>query len=392
MSSNGNGDTPKWVNVRVKLGDLRPWALNPRHITRKQAERLAQSFDSFGQVETIAVGPDLDVYNGHQRLSVLHKLHGPNYEIDARQADRPLTDDERHKLVVYLHAGAVGGWDWDALSSWPADNLMQWGFDSDLLGDWKRDIAALGNLLESETPEPADAPPQFDRAAELLEKWQVKAGDLWRIGEHRLLCGDSTRREDVEGVMQGDEANLVMADPPYGIEASQMTMGDKESSKPKEARLSTGQRWDSSRPKVIDLLAFSPKVCIWGGQYFCHQLPISNDWLCWYKKLGGVSFAEAELAWTNYGCGLRVLDHHWSGEEKLHITQKPLPVISWAIEICPGSPVVIYDPFVGSGTTLVACQNLGRKCRAIEISPAYCAVTLERMATAFPGIEIERVT
>ena len=152
----GNGNSPTWVNVRVKLGDLRPWQLNPRHITRKQALRLQESFDEFGQIETIAVGPDLDVYNGHRRLSVLHKLHGPDYEIDARQASRPLTDEERHKLVVYLHAGAVGDWDWDALANWDAGNLMQWGFDGDLLGDWKRDIAALGNLLESEMPEPQE--------------------------------------------------------------------------------------------------------------------------------------------------------------------------------------------------------------------------------------------
>lgn len=150
-----NGHSPTWVNVRVKLGDLKPWQLNPRHITKKKAARLAESFEELGQVETIAVGPDLDVYNGHQRLSVLHKLHGPDYEIDARQADRPLTDEERRKLVIYLHAGAVGEWDWDMVSSWPANELIRNGFDSDLLGDWKKDIAALDNFLNSETEIPS---------------------------------------------------------------------------------------------------------------------------------------------------------------------------------------------------------------------------------------------
>jgi hypothetical protein len=145
------------------------------------------------------------------------------------------------------------------------------------------------------------------------------------------------------------------------------------------------------RPDISHLATFAPKACIWGGQYLAPQLPISDDWLCWYKKIAGVSFAEFELAWTNYGCRGRMFQHHWSGEEKQHITQKPLPVIVWAIETCPDSPTIIFDAFAGSGTTLVACQNLDRKCYAIEISENYCAVILERMQTAFPQLEIKRL-
>jgi len=141
----------EWCNIRVKLGDLKPWADNPRQISKGQAEKLAESWDEFGQVETIAVGPELEVYNGHQRLNVLLALHGKDYEIDARQSDRALTDAERRKLVVLLHAGATGEWSWDALASWDAPKLTAWGFDSELLGGWKRDVVALGNLLESKS-------------------------------------------------------------------------------------------------------------------------------------------------------------------------------------------------------------------------------------------------
>lgn len=109
-----------WTNIRVRLGDLKPWADNPRASSKAQAQRLLDSWREFGQVETVAVGPKLEVYDGHQRLSALMTLYGPEHEIDARQASRALTDDERRRLVVLLHAGATGAWDWDALSGWDA--------------------------------------------------------------------------------------------------------------------------------------------------------------------------------------------------------------------------------------------------------------------------------
>lgn len=140
-----------WQNIRVRLGDLKPWSDNPRCSTKAQAERILKSFDEFGQVETIAVSPALDVYNGHQRLSALVTLHGADYEVDARQCSRLLTDEERKRLTVYLHAGAVGSWDWDTISSWSAPELIAWGMDDPVLRDWKRDVTALSELLGSES-------------------------------------------------------------------------------------------------------------------------------------------------------------------------------------------------------------------------------------------------
>ena len=114
----------EWTNIKVKLGDLKPWAANPRLSTKKQAERLIDSWNEFGQVETIAVGPDNSVYDGHQRLSALLTIYGHDYEVDARQSSRPLTEDERKKLVIYLHSGAVGSWDWEKIANeWDAPDL-----------------------------------------------------------------------------------------------------------------------------------------------------------------------------------------------------------------------------------------------------------------------------
>lgn len=141
-----------WTNERRKLHELIPWERNPRTIRNAQAERLADSVETFGQVETLAIGPNGEVYNGHQRLSVLAGQYDMDYEVDVRVASRPLTERERQQLTVYLHEGATGQWDWDALAnSFNFDDLVTWGFDEDnLLGfgaatgdDWSN---AMGNL------------------------------------------------------------------------------------------------------------------------------------------------------------------------------------------------------------------------------------------------------
>ena len=142
-----------WTPCTVKLADLRPWADNPRMSTKKQAQRLLDSWKRFGQVQTIAIGPDNEVYDGHQRLSALLTVHGSEYTVDARRCSRALSDEERRALVVTLHAGAVGSWDWDALSGWDAGELRQWGFDGDTLTNWQKDVTALDAFLESERTE-----------------------------------------------------------------------------------------------------------------------------------------------------------------------------------------------------------------------------------------------
>jgi ParB family chromosome partitioning protein len=142
-----------WTNIKVRLGDLKPWDQNPRMSSKAQARRLLQSFDKFGQVQTVAIDPDCNVLDGHQRLSALLTIHGAGYELDARQASRELSGAERRELVVSLHAGAVGSWDWDAISAWQPAELHEWGMDEELLNSWGKDYSNLKGLLESEVPD-----------------------------------------------------------------------------------------------------------------------------------------------------------------------------------------------------------------------------------------------
>ena len=128
-----------WTNEVRKLGDLTPWPINPRQINKTEAARLSQSLDEFAQVETIAIGPGDEVYNGHQRLNVWMSEYGPEYEVDVRVASRELSEDERKKLTVFLHKGATGEWDFDLLANnFEVDDLMDWGFEDYELGfDYK---------------------------------------------------------------------------------------------------------------------------------------------------------------------------------------------------------------------------------------------------------------
>lgn len=123
-------DKITWSNEKRKLSELVPWERNPRQITDKQAKRLEESFEQFGQVEIIAIGPENQIYNGHQRLKVLSQKYGSNYEVDVRVASRALTEKEREKLTIFLHKGAAGDWNFDVLANeFELDDLLDWGFE-----------------------------------------------------------------------------------------------------------------------------------------------------------------------------------------------------------------------------------------------------------------------
>ena len=130
-------DRLSWSNETRRLGDLAPWPSNPRQIRKEDAERLAESLDEFGQVQTIAIDPDGEIVDGHQRQNVWGALekYGPDYTVDVRVASRKLTEKERQKLAVYLHQGAVGEWDFDELANWDVEiaELVAWGFTEDEL-------------------------------------------------------------------------------------------------------------------------------------------------------------------------------------------------------------------------------------------------------------------
>jgi len=374
----------KWTNVTLKLSQLKKWENNPAEISKDAAGRLVECFNEFGQIETLAVDPENRLVDGHQRLDTWLAKYG-DIEVDCRKASRLLTEKERQKIAVMLRSGAVGRYNWDVVSSWSADDLQGWGMDSATLKEWKHDVSALDNFIESEKKEPVDAEPQIDRATELNEKWQVKTGDLWQIGEHRLLCGDSTVKADVDSVMGGEKADACVTDPPYGVLDNEWDRPFSQQDLDMIFSVTNGlvACFNAAKTDIVfsmlSLLPMPERMGVWRYSQIMPRPGMIWSWqpvFYWNCK-------EAK-AWDS-------LDWYQgnSDKDKSHPTQKPVEFFEKIIGSVSAN--ILYEPFCGSGTTMVACENLHRKCRAIEISPNYCAVILERMSTAFPELEIKRL-
>jgi len=370
---------------KVDISDIKPNPDNPRQINKTQMERLEKSLKEFPdmmKLREIVCDEDLAILGGNMRYLALKNAGEKEAIIKIASG---LTPEQKREFIIKDNA-SFGDWDMDVLANaWDDLPLVDWGVD--LPEDW-------GNILD---PKPVGIEPQIDKAAELNKVWKVKAGDLFQIGGHRLLCGDSTKVEDVERVMGGEKAEAVVTDSPYGVAVVKSEMVGADFGIAKKGKY-VPMEGDDKTPDVRHLLKLTEKQIIWGGNYFADQFPPVGSWLVWDKRVdSGIenTFADCELAWSNIGGPARIYRQLWNGmiregehDKRVHPTQKPVGLLQWCIEKTEG---IIIDPFLGSGTTMVACQNLNRKCRGIEISEDYCAVILQRMIDAFPDIEIKRI-
>lgn len=173
--------------------------------------------------------------------------------------------------------------------------------------------------------------------------------------------------------------DLVLTDPPYGI-ASVWKGGSGHGWQTARSQSATRNQWDSEAPApdlLAECVAKGSAAIVWGANHF--TLPPSRGWLVWNKPERGFSLSEAELAWTNLDTVVRVYDYRRSDPDREHPTQKPLSVMKWCILRVPKAQTVL-DPFMGSGTTLVAAKQLGRKAIGIEINEEYCALAVKRLS------------
>ncbi len=396
-----------WSNVTVTLGQLQPWERNPKSISKSHAKRLLASWDKFGQFQTVAIGPGFEVYDGHQRLSVLRAAFGDGYSVAARQSSRELTDSERRELVIAAHVGTTGQFNWDELANWDAAELQEWGLDGEQLQDWKTSIGALTELIEAAKEEPPEDPgAQIDKAEELREKWGVESGQMWKLGEHRLICGDCTDRAVVERVMGGEKAKLLMADPPYNVKYTGGSTNEVERVDSYEDDMSDADytSWlfvllkngfDCTDDKAALMLWFaSAKMrCIMDGfenaGWSARTLIVWNKTKAHYGALGAQYKHKYEPMWYCFktGCAPRfygatnettVWDFDQPRVNELHPTMKPVELYERCVRNHSESGDEVLELFSGSGTTIIACERLSRKCRAVEISPAYVAVAIQR--------------
>lgn len=196
------------------------------------------------------------------------------------------------------------------------------------------------------------------------------------IGDCRLIQGDC-----LEVMKELDPVDAVVTDPPYGIGedgGAQRTRGKKGYAKHEK------KGWDKNRPsdEVFNaMLSVSSEQIIWGGNYFADLLPPRMGWLYWQKKMGG-DFSDGELAWTSRDKALKEFTKCPKGIDKAHPCQKPIELMRWCIEFLPDAQTIL-DPFMGSGTTLVACAKMGRKGIGIELDPDYFDIACKRVEEAY---------
>lgn len=408
------------VTVEIKILKLSAIKLNPdnpRLISDKDMDRLIKSLVDFPdmlKLREIVVDEDRKVLGGNMRVLALRKIGAKDC---TAKIVKGLTPEQKREFVIKDNS-AFGAWDFDALANaWSDLPLIEWGLN--LPEDW----------LQGEPEPPKDAEPQIDRAEELNKKWQVKPGDLWLIGEHRLLCGDSTKAEDVARVMGEEKADICFTSPPYNASESLeyndgrkrfMYTDKKIDNKSSEEfillyktflALTMGKTTELSNifinlnynansefeyikivNNAIDNGLNLRETIIWkkgGMPSGGYHLTRTWEFIFFFTKHKDEYFQNKENKdrWFNFWEISNI-----GAQDDNHRACFPLELHLLAIERYSKIDSFVYDPFLGSGTTMVACQNLNRKCRGIEISPAYCAVILQRMTDAFPGIEIRKET
>jgi DNA modification methylase len=341
---------------------LRPYERNARTHSVEQVAQIAASIVEFGFTNPILVDSHDGIIAGHGRLMAAQELGLKTVPVVVLDH---LSERQRKAYILADNQLALNaGWDTDILRA-ELQDLAEQDFDLSLIGFSDDELADLLPEIEDLPPEDADADAVPEPPADPVSK----PGDVWLLGKHRVMCGDSSDVLAVERLMAGRTAEAVVTDPPYGINANRQTLGTGKK------QFHRGDSWDAERPDIGWLQAFANQIVIWGGNYFADVLPPTNDWLCWHKKNDGLSFSEFELAWTNLGKNCRILSHHWSGEQKVHPTQKPAAVIEWCMSMTTG---LVFDPFLGSGTSLIAAEKVGRACYGMELDPRYCDVIVKR--------------
>jgi site-specific DNA-methyltransferase (adenine-specific) len=349
------------------ISDIKPYQKNPRH--KYDINKVAQSIKEFGFQQPIVVDRAGVIIVGHGRYEAAKSLNLKSIPVT-------IADLSPEKAKAYRIAdnktNEYSDWDMGLLIQEFTD-LLDINYDLELTGF---DADELEKLIVGDEKGLTDE----DAVPEIPEEPKAQLGDIYKLGEHRLMCGDSTKIDDLDKLLQGKKDLDLLTDPPYGINAEKMTLGKGKK------EFHRGE-WDKEIPDFFNLLPIFNKIILWGANYYCDKLKSNNDWLCWHKKNDDRSFSEFELAWTNLGKNCRHLSHHWSGEQKDHPTQKPLKVIQWCVDFL-GNEIV--DIFGGSGSTLLACEKTNRKCYMMELDPKYIDVIIKRWEQ-YTGQKAEKI-
>lgn len=365
----------------VAITKLKPWDRNPRGIDKNGFERLKRQLTKHGQFKPLIITPEGIVIGGNMRYRAYLELGTTELWVSIVE---PKSEEEKVAIALADNDRA-GNYDDQALaelvSELPELNLEDYHID---LGR----TLSLQDLLNRFAPTEED---DFDTEAALKDIVEptTKRGDIYTLGNHRLMCGDATEVADVEKLMGGVKADLLLTDPPYGIgEAAGKNKSRGELAVSKDYG---NDKWDNEIPDetaFINMMQYSDNQIIFGGNYFVEYLRNSMCWLVWDKDNGESDFADVELAWTSFNKAARLYKWTWSGmiregkrEEHVHPTQKPTGLFVKILKDYSTSGQSILDLFGGSGSTLIACEQTDRICYMCELDCKYCDVIIKRWET-----------
>jgi site-specific DNA-methyltransferase (adenine-specific) len=394
--------------IKVNINQVKANPKNPRVIKDDKFKKLVKSIQEFPDMlnkRPLIVFTDVDgkyvVLGGNMRLKACNELGIK--EIPIIVADE-WTEEQKNEFLIKDNVG-FGEWDWDDLvNEWDADKLTEWGLD---IPNFETETH-----LEAEEDDFDETPP--------VEPITV-LGDIYEIGEHRLLCGDSTDSDVVAKLMNGEKADMVFTDPPYlmGFEGGMQTNENGNWTKSFNAKHGEIKNDKLSKNEENDFLdSINSNIQLFNKGAF---------YICFYRLGLGGYFASLErtgikvrtlITWnkgnhtlsnSDYWSKCEHIFYGWIDEHNfygkndfdiwdiartqkndLHPTMKPIPLCEKAINNSSKQNDLVFDLFLGSGSTMVASQQLKRKCYGMELDPKYCDVIVKRMIKLDPTLSVKR--
>jgi site-specific DNA-methyltransferase (adenine-specific) len=388
----------------IKITEILPNPNNPRLIKDDKFKKLVNSIKEFPkmmELRPMVIDENNITLGGNMRLKALKELGYKEIPDNWVKKATELTPEEVRRFIIADNVG-FGEHDWEVLQNeWDVSELSEWGLD-------------IPNFAVKELEAEED---EFDVPDGGIET-DIVLGDLFEIGEHRLLCGDSTDSDSVAKLMNGEKADMVFTDPPYGVSASGGRSQTVERDNIKKIE-NDNLRGNELKQFISDALSIMP-IKESGSFYVCYDQKTQvefisaikeNNWnfkktLIWNKNVFGLSGKKGyrpKYELIAFGCIGE--DYKWFGDnaqadvidvarprerEGNHPTPKPIELIEIALKNSSEVGNLITDSFLGSGSTMVASHQLKRKCYGMELDPKYCQVIIDRMKKLDPTLIIKR--
>ena len=372
--------------IDKKLNELIPYEKNPRK-NDEAVKYVMKSIKEFGFKVPIVIDKNNVIVCGHTRYKASKKLKLDT--VPCIIAD-DLTDEQiKAYRLADNKVSEKAEWDFDLL-------------DDELNDIFEFDMQEFGFEFEDDEEKPTQEVIE-DEVPDVPEEPKAKIGDIYQLGNHRLMCGDSTSKDDVNKLLDGARIDMVLTDPPYGISIvnNKGKVGSGNLAKNRTYLEVKGDDTTDTAEKSYQIMKdVSKNQIIFGGNYFVNFLPFSPSWLIWDKRVNMTSnnFADGEMAWCSFNTPVRIYKQLWNGmiregehDDRVHPTQKPVRMLSEILQDFTSTNDKVLDLFGGSGSTLMACEQLNRNCYMMEYEPHYVDVIIKRWEK-FTGKKAELLT